>query len=56
MWHGVLNSEDEFSTTHTVEQRVHGNFYDKHAGKGLLMFGLKTEGKDIISPHEIEFE
>ena len=40
--------------TFTVAQRVHGNFYEKHSGKGILMFNVEWgEDNQVIKPNEI---
>ena len=55
VWHGTRVTPDEFSTRHTVEQRVHGNNYEKHSGNGLLTFELKAQDGKVIPPNEITF-
>merc|ERR1712227_906250 len=50
VWHGTRVTPDEFSTRHTVEQRVHGNNYEKHSGNGLLAFELKAQDGKVIPP------
>jgi len=54
VWNGVIANMSDDGQTYTVAQRVHGNFYEKHSGKGILMFNVEWgEDNQVIKPNEI---
>ena len=54
VWNGVIVNKSDDGQTYTVAQRVHGNFYEKHSGKGILMFNVEWgEDDQVIKPNEI---
>lgn len=54
VWNGVILNMSDDGQTYTVAQRVHGNFYEKHSGKGILMFNVEWgEDNQVIKPSEI---
>jgi hypothetical protein len=47
VWHG-FSSQAGFAKTHVLTQRVNGNHYEKHSGKGILSFAMELEPDSLL--------